>query len=63
LAEISSGTWRIRGNRILFSDTTDGVNGTYKSSGYTVRVNRNKFVGHWKIGRINQTATATRVKR
>jgi hypothetical protein len=63
LSEISSGTWRVRGNRIIFSETLDGLDGAYSYDGYTLRVNRNKFVTYLKIGRVNQTTTHTRVKR
>lgn len=63
LEEISTGTWKIRGNRVLFSTSTDTLRGRIRSSGYTVRINRDKTVSYLKIGRINQTTTHTRVKR
>jgi hypothetical protein len=63
LEEFSSGTWRVRRNRILFSETVDTLNGTIRYSGYTVRVNRNRYVSYLKIGRIKQTTTYTRVRR
>jgi hypothetical protein len=69
LTEFSEGTWKKSGNRMLFTDVFEGLNGSGKTEGYSRRINRNKFISYAEVrvdglsGKIRQTSTYTRIRK
>ena len=69
LTEFGEGTWRRVGNRTLFTEVYEGLNGGGRLNGYTRRIDRNKYISYAEVrvdglpGKMRQTSTFTRIRR
>lgn len=69
LTEFGEGTWKRAGNRTLFTEFFEGLNGGGRVDGYSRRINRNKFISYSEVrvdglrGKMRQTSTFTRIRK
>jgi hypothetical protein len=69
LSDFAEGTWEKIGKRVVFTNFFEGLNGSGRATGYTRRINRNKFISYAEIKvsgvrqKIRQTSTLTRIRR
>ena len=63
LNEISKGTWKVNGNQTDITETFDSLGLSVIATGYSRRINRNRYIGFFTIDSlgIRQTSTMVRI--